>query len=327
MSESIHLQRIQDALDENPDLEPDIRFTITDPALATVEPLEFVIDGMAARGLITVIAGPPGSGKSFLTQFLLQTRSSNLVHVNPGVAFYLTGADASENEVRHRARKIIHYGHGNLLTAQLDDPDVLSAANNEAFMQSITLHLKQHNADAIIFDTIRDYYDGDSKEALVANKTMVAFRKLAEQARVAVILITHTRKSALERAELKVEDVADSRIFTSKADFVFGLQHEYRDEDQTSLVQIINLKTRSSRPIPRIRYLVKDVNGFVNFERTDEPFKNESRAQRQQEETQERDRKVRELANQGRTQSEIADLTGVSRQTVNKILKKGRPEV
>jgi RecA-family ATPase len=79
----------------------------------------------------------------------------------------------------------------------------------------------QNRADVVVFDTVRDYYDGDSKEAMIANKVMVEFRKLAERANVAVMLITHTRKAAAGKPDIKIEDVADSRIFTSKADFVF----------------------------------------------------------------------------------------------------------
>jgi RecA-family ATPase len=138
-------------------------------------------------------------------------------------------------------------------------------------MQALTLHLLQHRVDAVVFDTVRDYYEGDSKEALIANKTMIEFRKLAERAKVAVILITHTRKAAAGKSEMKIEDVADSRIFTSKADFVFGLQHEYRD-DQSTLVQINNLKTRGAKPLPRIRYLMKDIEGMVYFEKNRNTF-------------------------------------------------------
>lgn len=278
MKKNTSSNTIQEALDTSSNGAKEVTFIISDPATAPVEPIQFIIDGMAARGLITIMAGTAGSGKSYLMQYLLQSRNRDILPVHPGVAVYLTGADASESETRNRARKLIHYGHGGLLTAQLKDPDVLALICADEFRLGLTKQLLELQADAVVFDTLRDYYDGDSKEAQVANKTMVAFRKLAEQARVAVIIITHTRKNITDRNELRVEDVADSRIYTSKADYVFGLQHEYRTSDQTTLVQINNLKSRSSRPIPRIRYVVTEVDDLVHIQPSDDAFENERKA-------------------------------------------------
>lgn len=312
---------IQEALDASPNWAKEVTFIISDPATAPVEPIQFIIDGMAARGLITIMAGPAGSGKSYLMQYLLQSRTRDILPVHPGVAVYLTGADASESETRNRARKLIHYGHGGLLTAQLENPDVLGLIHDNVFRLALTQQLLELKADAVVFDTLRDYYDGDSKEAQIANKTMVAFRKLAEQARVAVIIITHTRKNITDRNDPKVEDVADSRIYTSKADFVFGLQHEYLTNGRGTLVQINNLKSRSSQPIPRIRYLVTELDGHVHIHPSDDAFENERKVKQQLEKALELDRKIMELAAAGLTQGEIAKLIGKSRKTVNEHLK------
>jgi RecA-family ATPase len=313
---------INRALSQEPKFKPKYTFMVHDPALAPVELPEFTIEGMAAKGRVTVIAGPPGCGKSFLVQYLLQAETNPILKTNLNRAFYLTGADASEEDLRIRARQLVYAGHGNLLTTYLEDPDILTLASNSDFMQSLTYHLIENKISAVVFDTVRDYYDGDSKEAMIANKTMVEFRKLAERARVSVILITHTRKAAAGKNEIKIEDVADSRIFTSKADFVFGLQHEYRD-DQTTLVQIINLKTRGARPLPRIRYLVKDNNDMVHFEITDQLFSWESEIQDKKLELQFRNDKIRKMRNDGVTVEKIANEIGVSRQTIHKILKEG----
>jgi RecA-family ATPase len=308
------------ALSQEPTFNPRFKFLVFDPATAPVDLPEFVIEGMAAKGRVTVIAGPPGSGKSFLVQYLLQSETNPILKVKRQRAYYLTGADASEDDIRIRARQLSYAGHGNLLTTFLEDPDILTLASNSEFMQALTLHLLQNRADAVVFDTVRDYYDGDSKEAMIANKVMVEFRKLAERAKVAVILITHTRKAAAGKPEIKIEDVADSRIFTSKADFVFGLQHEYRD-DETTLVQIINLKTRGARPLPRIRYQVKDVNQMVYFEKTDQLFTWESEVRDKQLQIQFRNEKIRKLRDGGSTVEDIAKEVGLSRQTIHKILK------
>jgi predicted ATPase len=118
------------ALSQEPSTNPMYKFLVQDPVLAPVEPPEFVIDSMAAKGRITVIAGPPGSGKSFLVQYLLQATVNPILKVNRERAYYLTGADASEDDLRIRARLLRHSGQGTLFTTYLEDPDILTLASN-----------------------------------------------------------------------------------------------------------------------------------------------------------------------------------------------------
>lgn len=314
-----NLNKINEALEKAPSNVEISNFEICDPALAPVVPLEFVVDNMVAKGLITVIAGSAGSGKSFIVQYLLQTRSSNILNVCNGKAFYLTGADASDNEIRLRARKIKHAGFGGLLTIKVSNDYLTPLVDDSDFMELLIETLIENEVDAIVFDTLRDYFNGDSNEAATANKTMSAFKRLAEKANVAVILITHTRKSVTTKTEISNEDVADSRIFTTKADFVFGLQSEYQN-DETSLVQIVNLKTRSSKPLKSFRYRVKDENLNVFFERTDDLFEKELAKKQDKLQKDERNRKIRQMKVEGHPIQKIADDIGVSRQTIYKVL-------
>jgi RecA-family ATPase len=312
---------IAQALSKQPETENAVKFILSDPATAPQRPLQFVVNGMIARGHITIIAGNPGSGKSFLVQYLLQTRSCNLVSVNNGLAIYLTGADASESEIINRAWKIKETGSGSLFTLQVIDETILTLATNRPFMDALTNELIANNVDVVVFDTIRDYYEGDSKEAAVTNAMMAAFRKLAVTANVGVVLITHTRKSAADRSEIRIEDVADSRIITSKADFVFVLQGEYRP-DETTLVQVNNVKSRSSKPLGRFRYLVRDEDHKVIFERSNELFSFEKKQVQKSLEEQALIEKVKVLKASCMKVEDIAVEVGLSRQTVHKYLKR-----
>lgn len=315
--------RITDALNQVPVFENEIEFEVSDPATAPIIPIQFVIEGMAARRLVTVISGVGGSGKSFFIQYLLQTRSNNLIRVNPGLGYYITGADASLNEVRLRAHKIIDSGYGGLSTIHPTRIDIDTLSSNMQFMTSLRNRLIRDGADSVVFDTLRDYYDGDSKEAQIANRTMVAFRRLAEEANVVVILITHNRKSTSERNEGKVEDVADSRIFTTKSDFVFSLKSEYKD-DESSLVEVSNLKTRSSRPIAKFRFKVVDVNESVRFERTDELFSWETSLLENKRQKSDRDSKIVELHADGMSALSLAEMFKISPSYVHQILRKSK---
>lgn len=313
----IELNHLDEALNKVP--QKVMHFEICDPALAQIKPLEFVIENMAAKGLITVIAGSAGSGKSFIMQYLLQTRSNDILKVNQGKAFYLTGADASDNEIRLRAHKIKDAGYGGLHTIKVIDDNLNPMVSDRDFINSLITTLKENQTDAVVFDTLRDYYDGDSSQTEIANKAMSVFKNIAENANVAVILITHTRKSATTRNELSIEDVADSRIFTTKADFVFGLQSEYKD-DESSLIQVVNLKTRSSRPLKKFRYRVYDYHNQVKFERTDELFEWENNQKNKQKVRQKRDEEIIKQRKEGVPVTEIAKKYNLSRAAIYTII-------
>ena len=70
---------------------PNTPFWCKNPALAPVEPPGFTIEGMAAKGRVTVIAGPPGSGKSFLVQIPTSAETKPILKTNLHRAFLFNG--------------------------------------------------------------------------------------------------------------------------------------------------------------------------------------------------------------------------------------------
>ena len=66
---------IPDGINLN-ELNPDTWFHLSDPLKDPVPPLEFIIEGYCAKGLITVIGGSAGSGKSLFNQLLFQKRNN-----------------------------------------------------------------------------------------------------------------------------------------------------------------------------------------------------------------------------------------------------------
>lgn len=293
-------------------------FNPTDPFIERVEPLEFIVDGFAALGMITVLGGSSGSGKSMLTQYLFSNHDNDILTVSPiSKAIYLTGADASETEVRRRA-KSIRVNHG-LRTVKMPD-DVLCTATNDEFMDKITQEVLNHKFTAIIFDTIADFHEGSTYEADLVNKTMAKFRKMAERTNAAIILITHTKKGSKMKERYDVEDIADSRIWVTKADFIFALKSEYQQGD--NLTELQCLKSRSPRPLSDIRMMSKytQQNGF-SISKSDQYFKSELEGISKQ---QKKDRLIQACHKEkalGKTHREIAGKLGIGVGTVSKYLE------
>lgn len=294
-------------------------FYPTNPLIEPVEPIDFVVDGFCAKGMITIIGASPGAGKSMLVQYLFSKHADNVLPVKKGAkALYLTGADSSETELRRRARSIrVNDG---LYT--VDTPEnVYCVFTNDVFTQDLQQHIIDGNFDVLIFDTVADYHEGSTYEAELVNKTMGIVRRFAKGTNCAVILITHTKKGSKIKTEYNVEDIADSRIFTSKSDFVFGIRSEYQN-DSTNLIELQCLKSRSPRILPTIRASITySPNLGLMIDPTERPFKTEIEAQNRDNRKLARVTEAHRLKDEGKTVREIAETIGVAVGTVQNYLK------
>lgn len=294
---------------------------IINPSDQTVQPLDFVVEGYAARGLVTVIGGAGGSGKSLLNQYLMQNRNDELLNTSRnGQAIYLTGADTSESELVRRCNAIGN-NHG-LVCLELPSFTMPFISDLKFFNSLKEKVLKHENVDTVIFDTLADFNHGNPIDAKDANEVMQAFRSFASQANVAVIIITHTRKGSKVKTRYDVEDISDSRIYTTKADFVFGLKSEYRN-DSFNLIELQCLKNRSSKPIPDLRMkIIEDPNDKrIYIHRTKELFEHEAIYKAQVAEKHKEAEKVLELHAEGKSYREIEEITEISKSKVGNIVK------
>lgn len=298
------------------DNEPETWFNISDPLKATVPPVEFIVDGYCAKGHITVIGGSAGSGKSLINQILFQKRNNELLPTQKGRAIYLTGADSSESEIRRRAKAI--KSNDGLYTVPLPD-NLYCVATKEKFMGELEHQIKKQGYDAVIFDTLADFHEGNLYEAEKANITMQRFIRLARSANVAVILITHTRKGSKIKDKYNVEDISDSRVFGTKADFVFGLKSEYQ-KDGSNLIELQCVKSRPAKPLAPLRaeiHFNSDMNE-LKITRSERLFSPELEAQSKEEKRLHKIREVHRLKDEGKSTRDIADVLDIGIGTVSK---------
>jgi len=297
----------------------DTWFSLSDPFKEPVQPLEFIVEGYCAKGLITVIGGSAGSGKSLLNQILFQKRNEEILPTQKGKAIYLTGADSSETEIRRRAKAIKE--NNGLFTVSLPD-DLYCVATNQKFMAELKEQVIKKGIDTIIFDTLADFHEGNLYEAEKANQTMREFTHLARSANVAVILITHTRKGSKIKNEYNVEDISDSRIFGTKADFVFGLKSEYQ-KDESNLIELQCVKSRSAKPLKSLRAKIyfNTILSELKIRKTDKLFSAELEAQSKEEQREYKINEVHRLKSEGKSHSEIAKDLNISKGSVSNYAK------
>jgi len=295
-------------------------FKPLNPFNAPVAPLEFIINGVAAKGMVTLLGGTAGSGKSILMQYLLQLRDSQpLIEVSRGEGIFLTGLDSSETEIRRRA-KSIGQGEG-LYTVAIPD-ETVPFITNETFYEELEKQLIKMGADAIVFDTVADFHEGNLYDASEVNLTMSAFRRLASATGCAIILITHTRKSADSKRDYSINDIADSRIFATKSDFVFALKSEYQI-DETNLIELRCLKSRSPKPKAPVRAKIEfnESRGRVLVTPTDKLFQIEENELDEQQRIENRRKEAARLKDEGKSLREIGELLNASHETIRKDLE------
>ncbi|MEX2632624.1 MAG: AAA family ATPase [Balneolales bacterium] len=299
-------------------------FNPSDPFTEPVPPLEFIVDGYCARGLITVIGASAGSGKSLFQQIIFQKRDNDLLPTSQGKAIYLTGADSSEFEIRRRAKAIKE--NNGLETVSLPE-ELFCVATNKVFMNELTEQVIKYGADTLIFDTLADFHEGNLYEAELANKTMKAFTDLARTANIAVILVTHTRKGSKIKTEYNVEDVSDSRVFGTKADFVFGLRSEYQ-QDGSNLIELQCLKSRSAQAMRPLRAEIyfNTISNELKIRKTERMFSGELESQGKEQKREHNIKEVHRLKSDGKTVREIADELEIAVGTVSKYAKESEPE-
>lgn len=297
-------------------------FNPKNPLTEPVKELEFVTDGFCAKGMVTIIGAAPGAGKSMLVQYVLSRHGNDFLPTKKGTkAIYMAGADSSATELYRRARAIrVNDG-----LETLEPPeDRLIYFTDEHIFSKLSDRLKKGNYDAIVFDTAADYHHGNTYDADIVNASMAAVRRFAADANVAVIIITHTRKGSKIKNTYDVEDISDSRIWTSKSDFVFAIKSEYQDGG--NLIELQNLKSRAPKALKPKRGIFQLVNGLFTIEPTEQRFKGEMESLAKDEQHAEQVRQVHELSNQGKTIKQISDRLGIATGTVSKYKKEPLPE-
>jgi RecA-family ATPase len=177
-------------------------------------PIEFVVDGCIPRGAVTLLAGPPDAGKSYLAQQLLTAAAIGTEwlgrRVEPCRTFGLFGED-SERVLHFRQDRISrHYGieHGDLelnaswLSRDGGDATLLSferfatsGTPSKLWRQDLVPFICETGVQLVILDNARRIFRGEENNANQAGALLDMLTRLAVAIDGAVVLVLHPPKA------------------------------------------------------------------------------------------------------------------------------------
>ena len=244
---------------EEPDTEP---IFVNGEGLPN-EPIEWILDDFFARKKITWLWGFPSTGKSLFAQmmFLMQDDFDGLLwhrEENGGADFnllYIQGADSSQQELKNRESWVVKKCDVKYNKKLID----LNVANMKSLQSFIAL-MKEHGKgiDAICFDASSNFHPTvNGIDTNQVDEVMKAFKLIASELNVAVILIGHSNKKGELQGNVKMAGGADIAW-----KFVAGKKQMYsltRTKDRN----VVNLNMNSIK--------AKFING-VGFTPTKELF-------------------------------------------------------
>jgi hypothetical protein len=158
-------------------------------------PVEWLIDHIAARGHLTLLAGREKQGKSLLALGLVAAAVSGGgkvagIDCHPCRAL-VVDAENGEREIHRRVRK---FG--------ITPPSALSLSYRSsagfdlrAGLDELTATLDETGAELLVLDSFRSLWTGDENDNSKAAATLDPLRRLAQDRNVAVILIHHVGKA------------------------------------------------------------------------------------------------------------------------------------
>lgn len=231
-----------------------------------VQTPEILVEGLAYKGCVTIIAGVSGSFKSLFIQDRLNSyrdRSTYLVDFDlSGAMFWL----------RQRQMK----NRGSVFPVRMNpNGSLLADFKSREFWRALGRHVERFGSSIVVFDTLLDFLEGDFSRGGDLNRPLQYCRDFASRHQVAVVLITHTTKSSWKRDDIVLADVADSRVVTTKADLVLGFQYG-KGAHGVNLLRVSTLKFRfgalADPTVYRVETPATHPEGIFEFVPTSEAF-------------------------------------------------------
>ncbi len=272
------------------------------------EPIPWRCERLAADGYLTVLAGRGGEGKSLLALSLAcgvaGGRPAAGVDCRAGSALIFD----AENGPRLIARRFRSAGITASTAVQPVEAGGLHLRKDLDWFRSV---IAEQQADLVVFDSLRvlssgaKENDADEMEPLITQ-----LKELARDTQAAILLIHHRGKSELS-------EFRGSAVILDQTDMLFTLGRVANDPDARVRRKITTIKCRiEEEPPPRwVRIEVDRPRGLVYVDDA-EPFEEGDAKPRDER----RDQVVQVLDDTPRSERRIAELTGVARSTLQRLL-------
>lgn len=287
-------------------------------AAATPDPVT-LYNPLWIEGEIAILFGDSGSGKSLLAVQIAET----IARKGKKVVYF--DFELSDKQFHTRCcseDKTLTYQFSNNFLRAAINPDTYDPEHfSSSLMSSIERVAKQHCANTIIIDNIT-YLTQKVEEGQSAITLMKQFMHLKRKYGWSLLIIAHTPKRDTS-LPIEDKDLGGSKMIFNFADAIFAVGRSTKGDNVRYIKQ---LKSRSM-PIEysadsvltcKIRKIY-DTLTCLNYSPDDRCPEFEHLDSRPQS-REARNTKIRQLHEEGKTLREIADVVGVSRTAVQRIL-------
>lgn len=244
-----------------------------DPSIQ-LPPQEF-IGGLFPRKFITLLAAPPGTGKTIFIQKSASDLSLGGTFFDgvaenepPRKCLIFAGEAGYELLLRRGASLKWPINPKNVKVVdqhEFEYKDIAIALDEEEGWKNVELLMEMYSPDLVIWDTFSSFHDKDENKAVEMKPIIKKIARLADEKNLAVVLVHHSRKRAASERNLSLnqDDVIGSSIFNRLVSLIIGIE-PMKDDEKTLLVR--PLKTWFSAFMPFTYKLTQDFYGHTTME-------------------------------------------------------------
>ena len=219
--------------------------TLTRASDVTIRPIDWLWEGYLPRGMLTLLAGLPGCGKSTLTLAIAGTVTSagrwpdGAPMRTPGSVLIWSSEDAADTVLTPR---LMACG-ADLSRVHFVDKCRNADGSLRPFDPSTDMQLLQQQVESMpdlclmILDPVLSAVGGDSHKAAETRRGLAAVVEMAEARKVAILGVTHFRKGG--KATDPAERVIGSQAFVALARMVLIASRVEDPDDPKNQKRII----------------------------------------------------------------------------------------
>lgn len=187
------------------------------------EPVDWIAEGVVARGTLTLLAGREKEGKSLIALALaarLAAGGGDLVgiDVQAGRALIVDGENG-QREIHRRIRAL------GLTSEQAGQLEVFEAVNHDlrSNLDELDRVLETHQPDLLVLDSWRSLWGGEENDSGEVARVLDPLRALVRRHQVAAILIHHLSRAGAYRG---------STAIGASVEAVVALERNPEDDDR-----------------------------------------------------------------------------------------------
>ncbi len=228
-------------------------------------------------------------------------------------------------QLRYTEEEKTHYFGKNFLRVEIDHESNFQDDLETYLISEIEKAVKEHDCQVLIVDNIT-FLARETEKAKDALPLMKELQSLKKRLNLSILVLAHTPKRDQHRP-ISINDIQGSKMIANFADSAFSIGKSCKDSRMRYLKQ---LKVRNcehefdSENV--IECEILQMNAFTYFRFLGFGTENSHLKEQTESEQKERNEKIKELHDLGKSQTDIAKDLSITQGTVSKVLKKIQKE-